>query len=668
MRKSLFITLLSICAATSVNAVMRHITTQSPSSVKNRALECRIRAVDISKDVHGRTAGRQEARRVPLRAAEEDMAGASAKCRLRPLGMDELRRLTAPGNKERLDKVVCTLSSTGEPYSLQEFEFDGHGWPVKRVNSLWDATSQKYNPAEVYGFKWDDDGYCLSQWQTSELYAAGLRYDYRYNDKKLGIEQIYYEYDPSAKDGWASLQKNEYAYDDRGNIIEETIYVYDAASGGWTLAQKNKAAWDGRGFQTLFESYLWNGSAWTGIDEKQEYSWAAEDRMTQCKSYTWQDGQWVWYVNLEQDFDGSLNLTRREKRFYNKELGNWNGCCTWNGSYYENEKSTSVYDAGGHVTAERTYGMPSATGEWMLGAWSDHVWTGMEDGSYRDDYAGYLGDETDYTESYAGTEVFDAEGRQTYILDKMYDYAAQKLLNDYERVTTYNANGDILTEVTYSFDNDEANTRKGELAVYNTYDDKNNIVETVNMMGASGGSKPLGSPAMATAAGDDGVEWENTTRFEYFYEQDTIRVKKLGYRWTGGQWTLNQGEATVYDYDVPAENITAWPGYDTYHKIAQTRSFVTGSADEWYVFDYVYSDIASGISGVTGGKGGVRVWPTVVDDGFNVEASEGARVSVYSMNGTRVATSASGWVSVSGLPSGIYIVSVDGCKTKIIKK
>lgn len=43
-------------------------------------------------------------------------------------------------------------------------------------------------------------------------------------------------------------------------------------------------------------------------------------------------------------FDDRLNLLRREKMFYNKTLGNWAGCETYNGSYYENEKSILTYD------------------------------------------------------------------------------------------------------------------------------------------------------------------------------------------------------------------------------------------------------------------------------------------------------------------------------------
>lgn len=617
-------------------------------------LKPRLKAVDVTKyDIPSPRLAR-------LAPTAKAAAGAPARL-LAP-------RMETQAQKMSLDRIECTLSSTGEPYSLQEFKFDGHGWPVKRVNSLYDTATKKYYAVENYGFDWTDDGLCSSQWQTSDLYQMGLRYDYKYNDSGLGTEQVYYEYDYSGGKGWTALQKNEYKYDANGNIIEETIYLAGASAGQWTPYSMTKAAWDDRGLQTLYEPYLWDGAAWQGVDEKQEYAWADKNHMTQCKSYTWQDGQWVYYVNLENDFDGNLNLTRREKRFYNKELGNWNGCCTWNGSYYENERSLSEYDGNGHIVSAKSYKMYDAnTGEWTLGAWESHNWTELGDGVWQDDYTGYLGDETDYTLSYGGTERTDNAGRQTYILDKMYNYMYGKLLNDYECITTYNDNGDMLTKKTYSFKDDEANTRQGDLYVENTYDGYYNLTGTINRNGGSTGI-PLGAPALEADGGGD-VDWQYSTKFEYFYEQDTVRIKKLGYTWQDGQWLMNQGEATAYDYDTPIEDIIAWPGLNTYHTIAQTSSLVVGSTDDWYVFDYKYSDFTSGIQhAAAGGEEGVRVWPTLVDDGFNVEAPEGTTVRVYSMSGACVAEAGPGRISMSGMPRGVYIVAAGGAKTKIIKK
>ena len=95
---------------------------------------------------------------------------------------------------------------------------------MKRVNSLYDAATEQYVAVEEYTFEWNEDGLCTSQRQTSTTYNMGIRHDYEYNEQGLGIVDLYYEYDFSGTGKWVALQKNEYEYDDRGNITKETIY------------------------------------------------------------------------------------------------------------------------------------------------------------------------------------------------------------------------------------------------------------------------------------------------------------------------------------------------------------------------------------------------------------------------------------------------------------
>ena len=99
-----------------------------------------------------------------------------------------------------------------------------------------------------------------------------------------------------------------------------------------------------------------------------------------------------------------------------------------------------------------------------------------------------------------------------------------------------------------------------------------------------------------------------------------------------------------------------------------TSSVLSGNVLVSNVFKYHYSDFStSGISGTVAG-GSVRVYPRVVESGFNVEATAGARVRVYSMSGACVATSDQSWVSVEGLPAGVYVVNVEGHNIKIVKR
>lgn len=187
--------------------------------------------------------------------------------------------------KEKLDSVVATNIKTGEPYSLQTYEYDQHGWPLKCVKSTWDATAKKYVTAETDGYTLDKDGYILSEWTIYDAYGYGQRNDYTYNDQKLGTSQISYSYDTATKE-WTPTGKGEYKYDDRGYMIEEHIYTYDADKKEYVPTSWNKAAWDDRGLQTLIEPYTWNGTEWVG-DEKLEYDWLDAGHMKSAKCYMW---------------------------------------------------------------------------------------------------------------------------------------------------------------------------------------------------------------------------------------------------------------------------------------------------------------------------------------------------------------------------------------------
>ena len=630
--------------------------------------EFKIHAVDLARfavNPDNAKSRRQNA----LQAKAAEPAAATARRTMRLADINEVNRLAAAADREKLDSVVCTTDQTGteEKYSLQTFEFDANGWPVKRVNSMYDTGSRAYVPVEVYEFKWNEDGLCESQLAYSDVYQSGERRDYVYNEQGLGIEQTVYTYSPASADKWVPLWKGEYKYDDRGNITEEQLSNYNASDATWTLATMNRAAWDEQGLQTLFEPYSWNGAEWIGIDEKQEYTWIDKDHMTLCNSYIWdtQAKAWMHYVILENDFDDRLNLLRREKMFYNKTLGNWAGCETYNGSYYENEKSIFTYDEKGRTLTQRAYGAPTTDG-YVLGAGTDYVWTDLPDGGCQAEYVGWLGESKEGNVSYTGIERYDAAGNQTYVLDNMYNYTTGSILHDYERTSTFNENNDMLTEITYTFTADADNRRQPELAVYNTYDEHYNIIETVNQTGPVSGGIPFGAPS----SGAEDVEWQNSTRFVYMYENDTVRIDKQRYVWKNDEWTLSERYSDEYEYTVPVENIVAWPGFNAYHKLMQTTSSVlSGNVLVSNVYKYHYSDFStSGISGMADGEDQIKVYPRVVESGFNVEAPAGACVRVYGMSGACVATSDQPWVSVEGLPAGVYVVNVEGHNIKIVKR
>lgn len=582
----------------------------------------------------------------------------------------QLHRVPESQTKQRLDSIVTTVQSTGKPYSKQQFSFDKDNLPVKRVNSLWDENTNEYVPAEVYEFTWDADGYCLSQTQKSDLYGYGIKIEYVYNDKKLGIQQI--QSSMNADGSWTPTSKGEYKYDDNANIIEETIYNYDADNKAWTPATHNLATWNDKGWMTMYEGYYWNGTDWEGSDEKKEYTYLTKDQMTQVKSYIWlpDERKWFWYCNYEQDFNDKLLCTRIEKQFYNREFSDWGGHAEYNGTVYDNNKSVMEYYDDGRHKYDQSFSSEEH-GKYTLGADWTYDWTDLEDGG-KSCYQEASVYDTDGTKTITGIFVdgYDAAGNHNYLLEKQRNWNTGEILADYERDWTYNDKGLLVNEHTYSF-TENGTKPHGDLAVEYTYDDKGNRISTVNYAqksdsGDEGGMKPFGAPSKATDAGT--MDWVYTTKNEYAYEQDSILVQNYFYRWENEKWNMANGERDYYDYDTPLSNVIIWPGYSGYHKMDRMLTFIYGTENDFYVNKYCYSNVTpTSISSINDANT-VRVYPTLVDNGFTVEAPADTEVLVFATSGACVAKTKAGYVSAQNLPSGLYVVVAGNTKTKIIKK
>lgn len=580
----------------------------------------------------------------------------------------QLHRVPAKQDKQRLDSIVATRRSTGEPYSKQRFVFDDNNLPIRRINSLWEPVSSKYVDVEEYEFTWDSDGYCLSQVSKSNAYGYGVKIDYTYNDRKLGTSMIQSNMEPDGS--WTPYSKGEYGYDDRGNIVEEYTYLYDEETKEWTPQAHNLASWDANGWQTMIEPYYWNGTEWVGNGERQEYTYLAKDLMTQVKSYYWLPDakEWLWYCNLENDFNERNQLLRREKTFYNREYNDWGGEATYNGTTYYNEKGLKEYYDDGRNKYDLSYASKEH-GKYVKGSDWTYDWTDTDNGG-RSAYqvASIYDDDGNQTVTGVFVDGYDASGNHVYLLEKTRDWTSGEMVPDYERDWTYDDNGLLVGEHTYTYA-DNGTKRHGDLSVEYTYADNGKLLSIVNSAEKSesegGGLTPMGAKAHVDAGG---IDWVYTSKNEFTYEQDTVLVANVFYRWVNDEWTTSSGEHDYYDYATPLSDVVIWPGYTGWHKMDRMETFISGSDDDWYVYDYYYSNVgATGIK-AAGKHGAVRVYPTLVEDGFTVEAPADAEVLLFGANGMCVARTKVGYVQMQNMPKGMYVVSVAGDKTKIIKK
>lgn len=578
-----------------------------------------------------------------------DTSGVRAGVRL--LAQEELRTMAENAKKERLDSVVCTQNSTGEKVSLQTFTYDEVGRPELRVNSLLDSNGE-WMPVEYYGYTWDEDDYCLSQWGKSDFYNSGQRIDYTYNDRKLGDTQTIYNY----VDGqWQPSEKGEYWYDERGNLNEEKTYFY--VDGQLWPSSWTQVTFDEAGRQTSYYSRVWNGSEWVSNGDKVEYAYDKDGHQTLWSFSSWQEDTKTWlnWYRIEQDFNDKGLITRQESLYWNKSSQSWDGCEDYGYGLCYNLKTVFEYDAQGRETREDAY-TAYTPGKYTIGGSNVYTWTELEDGGtqlYRVSML-YDGDGENPWEEGRVTETYNKNGKLVSKVEVKNQLG--KWLYQYAEEYTYTAAGDMETSCTYAYENGDPDKRRADVREQLVYDGNHNIIDSYYSQGQG--------------TSDD--DWMNVSRFTYAYEQDTVRVEKMSYAWNGSEYTPNWGEGVSFDYSVPVDELMQWIGASLYHKTTETRSY-TGQGSEWgwQAFKYYYTDLTggTGIHNAVSSTGDIRLKSAFVTDRVElVSDNEVGSVRIYNTQGILVLKAAGSSISVASLPKGMYIVNADGFKARFLKK
>lgn len=131
------------------------------------------------------------------------------------------------------------------------------------------------------GIRTEADVWCRREFCIG--YGSGLKHEYVYNERDLGIEKVTFFYE---NDQWVPNAKGEYKYDDADNIIDEVLYY--PLEGDWQPYAHNTATWDNINRQASIESHEWNGLDWVGVaKEDYEYYKDYSDKLTYL-------GRWYW--------------------------------------------------------------------------------------------------------------------------------------------------------------------------------------------------------------------------------------------------------------------------------------------------------------------------------------------------------------------------------------
>lgn len=206
-------------------------------------------------------------------------------------------RIEAQNKTKQLENIVTT--ENGVEVARQRFEYFSNGLSHLRINEFREGDG--WNAVEEYGYEWDEDGYCTSQWGCTYDGMSGMKNEFTYNDRKLGIEKLVSYYNNYE---WVPSEKGEYEYDEYGNITQEELSMYDPDKGMWMSITLNKATWDAFGHQTSFATFSWDGNDWVPTDDRQTCDYDTSGRVTRYGFELWNNGEWTYYYRIRQNFDG----------------------------------------------------------------------------------------------------------------------------------------------------------------------------------------------------------------------------------------------------------------------------------------------------------------------------------------------------------------------------
>ena len=570
------------------------------------------------------------------------------------LNEKELREMAAYSVTEHLVSVVSSQYSTGINYSKHYFEFekDTH-LPMQRTNSMWDAKTNSWVPEELYRYTWDEDGYCLTQEVYYPKVNMGTRYVYTYNEQKLGNTLTVYKFDISVSDDWYVTEKGEYEYDDKGDMTQEATFQWE--DGKWEPVIKTLAADDEKHRMTLFEPYYWDGSEWVGNGDKKEYAYDKWDNVTYNAFYIWGEvpNDWFKCQIIESEYTEDNQPSQQLWRYWNRKYQNWTGCDEWWGTMFNNKLTNQYYDEKGREIRSQfnvlyTPVANEEEAEYSRCSGSTDEWTEIENGLTQrvrtaTVYPSPMNPDLDGEKvTDIATWHYDSMGNQVYFFEIHGGV-------DYETDEYTYENGDLVRSYKYVFKSGLA-----QIIKY-TYDEYHNVLTQQS------GSK--------NEQGNNDENWTNGNRFEYVWDTEHgVILDKKAFFWNGVEYVPNWGQAASYDFDADMSQVNMWPGGDTEYKLLETRNYANNDGEwDWVAFKYYYSPAPTGIENQVS-DGDIKVYPNPVVDMLYINSQESAEINLYNMQGAKLLNTNEKKIDMTGYPTGLYIIDVNGTKTKILKK
>lgn len=560
---------------------------------------------------------------------------------------ERIRRQAKQSTPRYVHDSIVTRFDNGE-YNLKEvFSYDENFHPLERNRYAWDTSAKEWTQIGKIACTWDENGLMTSiaETYTSGNGIGGGRNDFYYDGDGDNVETIYLKYE---NDEWKPKQRGLYMYDENHFVIEAITQNMNSI-GEWVNVSKDCAAWTPTGLRTLYESYQWNGNEWYSQSSKNTYEFNEDGQMISYYTFQPYGNGWVNSTRILQEWDGD-NLTLQNYEFWNADREDWLGSPERPSLY-----TTLEYNEQGYKTMEKGFLYDFNLGDWRLNVYFESVFTSSEYGGLNEMMTNYSMEYDMVTETVE--RRYDRFGNQTYYKQIAKIEADGPMLPLLERYWIYDETGRLLIdEGTYMFSGE---TRIANAKNTYEYDDAGGMTLQFGEMGRY----------FMTREGDP-EEWMKFSRKEYAFENG-MKLKEHNYYWTNGEYVPQYGEENDFNFDVPTSECVYWIDImpDAEYMLTARRAYNANGNGGWNIDEakWYYTDVVSNnVENVE--IPSLRIYPNPASDFISVEATEGSPVEIFSINGTKIISTTSHNIDVSGLSRGLYIVSVNGNNTRLIKK
>ncbi|MDH6354334.1 hypothetical protein M2132_000662 [Dysgonomonas sp. PH5-45] len=568
-------------------------------------------------------------------------------------------KTTSDLTKYRLDSV-SKVTFEGITKEHTEFYYNDRDFLAKQITYEWNTDLSVLNKIQEQEFAYadGDPGYLISQiaYNFTPYGTEGLKTEWIYDENGNEIGWVVSMLDG---DNWMPLEKlSGRIFDHFGNITYEEKFMWNGE--GWDPSEKFIVEFDEYNNVTLNEFYSWDGADWMGSKyETASYLPDGHQLTYGKKVWSYTTKEWIDDMRFTMTYENGV-VTRELTEFWNKTNQDWNGNVPseWGGDPLYNSDVVLTYN---NLSREIHQTHSNLIGDkWIPRTVYETTWTDLTNDSILSVRTCRMVLDIDNPDVLTHTKTlaikYDSMDREVYMKESS-SMTGTNFVSDFEYFYVYDEYGNEVEQKVFG--------KNGAEDHWNVYtfdtesDNPNRLLEQTSYLGHIDGG------------------WLEFNHFVSQYDSNGERNRKYAFLWAvGDDWAADWGLGDDIDYNVHISDMILPFGYASDYKLLANynyagngslgkdlANFITADTQTYFYSEHQLLSIDNEDKSIT-----VSVFPNPTAGILNINTPEDVKVSIFNMQGIVMLQTTAKQVDISGFASGVYIVDVNGTKTKVVKK